>query len=100
MVTAVDLDQLAIALASQTGLVEASALLARLPETFFQHPRAQRLAANLDLMLRKQNFRRQRRPEVSGLRLDQIENVLPNASANAVVRRLTSTLMDQPAATV
>jgi hypothetical protein len=40
MIAAVDLDQLAIALASEAWLVEASALPPRQPQTFFDHLRS------------------------------------------------------------
>ena len=80
--------------------MEGPALLARKPEAFLQHPCPQGLAAYLDVMLGEQDFGRQRRAEVRILGLDQIEHVAANAIAQAVVRRLTSALMDQPAATI
>ena len=48
MLAAVDLDQLAQGLAAQPGLMEASALLPGEPQARLDHPRAQRLAADLE----------------------------------------------------
>src|ERR1700736_955387 len=96
VIAAVDLDKLSVALAAQTGLVEASTLLARLPEAFLQHPCPQGLAAYLDVMLGEQNFNRQRRSEVRIPGPDQLEHVLANTGAQAMVRRLTAALVDQP----
>jgi len=59
MIAAIDLDQLAVALASQTGLVEATALLTRQPEPILDHPLAQSLARHLDSILREKHLRRQ-----------------------------------------
>jgi NAD(P)-dependent dehydrogenase (short-subunit alcohol dehydrogenase family) len=50
---AVDMNEFAVVLAPKPWLVKAATLLARLLETFFQDPRSQRLAAHLDVMLRK-----------------------------------------------
>jgi hypothetical protein len=86
--------------APEARLVEGPALLARKPEAFLEHPCPQGLAAYLDVMLGEQDFGSQRRAEVRILGLNQIEHVPTDAIAQAVVRRLTSTLVDQPAATI
>jgi hypothetical protein len=45
-------------------LVEASALLARQPQTIRNHPLAQRLPRDLDAILREQNLGRETRTKV------------------------------------
>ena len=76
MLGAVDLDQLADALAPITRLVNpAAALHAIRPETGVEHPQPQRLAPDGDAVDLAQLLGGQRRPEIRVARLDQLQGL-------------------------
>jgi hypothetical protein len=58
VVAAIDLNQFAVALASQSRLMKASTLLARQPEAIGDHPSPQRLSTHLKRVLVEQNLNR------------------------------------------
>jgi hypothetical protein len=95
VVGAVDLNQLAQALAAQAGSVEAAAFLARQPKPILDHPSPQRLPRNPQVMPLRQRFGRQRRAEVQVLLPDQVQHHLADRVADPVVRRPPAGTMDQ-----
>ena len=94
-ITAVNLDQLSIALASETRLVKGCALLPGKPESVRNHPPPERLTANLDRMPLKQDFGCKRWAEVSIMRSDQLNRIPLDASVQLSVRSLTPSSMNQ-----
>ena len=75
--------------------MECSSLLPRQPQTFRDHPAAQRLASDLQLMLLQQHLGRERRSEVRIPGLHQLNCILPDAGVHAPVRRLATCLVNQ-----
>src|ERR1700748_3928717 len=98
MLTAIDLDQLAIMLAAQTRLVEAPPLFAGQPKAVCDHPSAQRLSTYSEVMLIEQNFRCQSRPEVGIVSSDQLNRIPSNTRVQSSVRFAASRFMYQRAA--
>jgi hypothetical protein len=98
MLAAVDLDQLAVVLAPQSRLMEVASLFARQPEPGLHHPFAKCLAGDLKPMSLQQDFRRQRRPEITVVLPDQFQSVIANPSAELVVRRASASFVNQRAA--
>ena len=99
MLRAVDLNQLTVALPPQPRLLERPPLLARQPQPVGNHPPPQRLPANLDAVLLKQDLCGKRRPEVRVPGLHQLDHVLANSDDQLVVGVLTPSLVDQRTAT-
>jgi hypothetical protein len=56
VLAAIDLDQLAVVLASQAWLMEGASLLARQQQAVGDHPPAQGLSTNSQVMLLKQDL--------------------------------------------
>jgi hypothetical protein len=98
MLAAVDLDQLAVVLAPQSRLMEGASLFARQPEPGLNHPLAKRLAGDLKPMSLQQDFRRQRRPEITIALPDQLKGVIANPNAQLVIRGASASLVDQRSA--
>ncbi len=86
MVTAIDLDQFAVALAPETWLVEGPSLLTREPKPVRDHPPAKGLATGHDRVLFKQDLGRQCWSKVGILRSNQLDRVLANPRNGTVVR--------------
>ncbi len=76
------------------------ALLARQPETVLDHPRPKRLPTHLGAVLVEEDFGGECPPEVGIRGPDQLECTRPDTRVQAMVRRLTSTLVDQGSATI
>lgn len=96
MMTTINLDQIAVALASETWLVEGPALLPGLPGPVRDHPPPQRLAANLDRVLLKEDLVCKRWTKVPVMSSHQLDRILLDADVPAPVRLSASCLVDQP----
>jgi hypothetical protein len=99
VLTAVDLDQLAVGFTPQARLMKASSLLARQPQPILDHPPAQRLSRDLDSVLLEQNLRRQARAEIGIARPNQFDHILVDARNKTVVGGAATSLVDQRTAT-
>jgi hypothetical protein len=99
VLAAVDLDQLARGLAAQPGLVEAPPLLAGEPQARVHHPRAQRVARDLQAVLLGQGLGRERRAEVGVTTLaHQPGRAFAGGGGDLVVRRPAAGLVRDGAA--
>ena len=96
MLGAVDLDQLADAVASIPGLVDlAAALPSILPQALGDHPAAQRLAGNGQVVQVAELLGRQRRAEIGVPRLDDVHGGLAQVRRRPPVARPATLLRDQ-----
>lgn len=84
---AVDLDQLAHALAAQPRAMEPTTLRPREPKPVRRHPRPERLPRHLETVLLRQLLSRKRRAEVGVALAHEHQGVVPHAVADAVVGR-------------
>ena len=90
VLTAIDLDQLAVALASKPGLMERPALLPGQPQTCLRHPLADRLTRDVHAMPLQQDLRCERGSEVSVVLAHKLQHILPDTVVKSVAGRPAS----------
>ena len=95
MLAAVDLDQFANAVAPRPRLVNLLALLAIAPQPGFDHPLAQRFAANRDPVILAQLLGRQGRAKIPVPLADDRQNRAPQRLGLAPVARPTAATRNQ-----
>lgn len=96
MLRAVDLDQFAPGFAPQPWLVQHPPVLARQPQSFGNHPFAQGLVRDMDVMQLGQLLGGKGRPKVGKLQSDQVQDLGAPRNTNGIVRRTSACLVGQP----